>query len=352
MTFINPAACALLGIDSEAAIGHNAHALFHHSHPDGTAYPGSECPGLAALRAGREIRVDNEVYWHADGHAIPVMYACHPTFQNGRVSGAVVSFVDMSAQRTAAEARERALVAAENLARVRREFLANMSHEIRTPLNGVLGFAEIGFRSYDNPAKVRNAFEKIRTTGEQLLGVVNDILDFSRIEAGKLALESGEFRPAELANQCLDIVRDRAEAKKLDLHVDCALDSPATCQGDVLRLRQVLLNLLSNAVKFTESGSVKLDVERQAHWLVFRVSDTGIGMSEDQLVQLFEPFQQADGSITRRFGGAGLGLVISKRLLELMGGDIHVQSQLGKGSVFEFRVPCRINHPETLDLQS
>jgi CheY-like chemotaxis protein/nitrogen-specific signal transduction histidine kinase len=267
------------------------------------------------------------------------MYAVHPMSQNGVNSGAVISFVDMSAQRAAALAREQALVAAENLANVRSAFLANMSHEIRTPLNGVLGFAEIGHRNYQNSEKVREAFVKILTSGKRLLGVINDILDFSKIEAGKLNIEQTEVLLAEVIEHALQLVRDRADAKQIDLRVELAADLPVSCISDPLRMGQILLNILSNAVKFTEEGSVTLKVSRQDEQLVFAVSDSGIGMTAEQQKDLFNPFHQADASSTRRFGGTGLGLAISKRILELMGGEIALQSQPGSGTLVEFRLP-------------
>ncbi|WP_263771209.1 PAS domain S-box protein [Propionivibrio soli] len=339
ITFINPAACRMLGYSAAEVVGLSAHALFHHNRHDGLPYPADECPGHEALLSGREIRVDNQVYWHRDGRAIPVMYAMHPIVQNGRNTGAVVSVVDISEQHAAAEAREQALIAAEHLARVKSEFLANMSHEIRTPLNGVLGFAQIGYRSCDDPEKARNAFEKILTSGSRLLGVVNDILDFSKIEAGKLSIEQTEMTLDEVIDHAVTLVNDRAQAKHLELYVEKADDLPAVCVGDPLRLGQILLNLLSNAVKFTETGSVTLSALRDEADLVFRVADTGMGVEQEQVQHLFNPFQQADGSSTRRFGGTGLGLAICKRLLELMDGDIRVESSPGAGSVFEFRVP-------------
>ena len=339
ITFINPAACALLGYRAEEVIGRHGHGQFHHSKPDGSPYPESECPSHNALRLGEEVRVDNEVFWHADGHPVPVMYAIHPMVLEGNTTGAVISFVDMSEQRAASQARELALVAAENLARVRSEFLANMSHEIRTPLNGVLGFAEIGLRHYQNPEKALSAFNKIVASGTRLLGVINDILDFSKIEAGKLAIEQTEVNLADVIDRTLDLVRDRAEAKQLDLRITLAPDLPAICISDPLRIGQVLLNVLTNAIKFTEQGSVSLSVMRRHEQLVFKVEDSGIGMSEAQLSELFNPFQQADASATRRFGGTGLGLAICKRILDLLGGCITVHSKSGVGSIVEFQLP-------------
>ncbi len=339
VTFINPAACALLGYQVGQVIGRSAHTLFHHSRPDGSPYPVADCPSHGALSSGLPERVDNEVYWHADGHAVPVMYAVHPMLRDGQVEGAVISFVDMSVHRAAAHAREEALVAAENLAQLRREFLANMSHEIRTPLNGVLGFAQIGLRHSQDATKARNAFEKIIASGNLLPGVINEILDFSKIEAGKLTVEHAVVNLDELIEHSIDLIRERAQGKRLELIVERMPNLPHACMGDALRMGQVLLNLLSNAVKFTEAGTIALAVALRGSRLVFRVWDTGIGMTPQQIDQLFNPFQQGDGSTTRRYGGTGLGLAISKRLAELMGGDIRVQSELGKGSTFEFYLP-------------
>jgi hypothetical protein len=339
ITFINPAACALLGYQAGEVTGRAAHALFHHSHPDGSAYPVGDCPSHGALLSGSAVRVDSEVYWHADGHAVPVMYAVHPMLRAGQVDGAVISFVDMSTQRAAAHAREEALAAAENLAQLRREFLANMSHEIRTPLNGVLGFAQIGYRHCHDADKARNAFEKIMASGNLLLGVINEILDFSKIEAGKLTVEHEVVNLDAIIDHSIELIRDRAQGKRLELVVERMPNLPHACMGDALRMGQVLLNLLSNAVKFTAAGTIALAVAQRGSRLVFRVWDTGIGMTPQQIEQLFNPFQQGDGSTTRRYGGTGLGLAISKRLAELMGGDIRVQSEPGKGSTFEFYLP-------------
>ncbi|NBR30284.1 MAG: PAS domain S-box protein, partial [Betaproteobacteria bacterium] len=277
ITFINPAACRMFGYAPEQAIGRSAHALLHGKKADGSPYPAEECPGHAALAAGKPRRIDNEVLWHADGHGIPVMYAMYPMTRDGVHTGTVVSIVDMTVQHAAAQAREEALLAAENLARVRREFLANMSHEIRTPLNGVLGFAQIGMRNAGHPEKAHNAFEKIITSGNVLLGVINDILDFSKIDAGKIVIEQTEIDLSTVLEEVIDMVGARARGKQIELRLDRVADFPRACKGDALRLRQVLLNLLSNAIKFTEDGMVTLSSSLREGKLVFAVTDTGIG---------------------------------------------------------------------------
>jgi CheY-like chemotaxis protein len=237
------------------------------------------------------------------------------------------------------EAREASRQEAVRLARLRSEFLANMSHEIRTPLNGVLGMAQVGFRGSDPGSKAAHHFKRILESGRLLLSVVNDILDFSRIEAGKLPLERVAVDLRRLVSEAGNLVVERAHAKGVELLIEPDMDLPYACQGDPMRLSQILANLLSNAVKFTLKGRVTLRAGREGGSLVFRVADTGIGMSAEQIERLFSPFEQADGSTTRKFGGTGLGLSIARRLAELMGGTIRVQSALGEGSRFELRIP-------------
>ncbi|CAK0775979.1 hypothetical protein CCP3SC1_800002 [Gammaproteobacteria bacterium] len=245
---------------------------------------------------------------------------------------------DITNRKVVETAREQALWESERLARVRSEFLANMSHEIRTPLNAVLGLAQVGQRdSFGRKSGV--IFGHIINAGQLLLSVVNDILDFSKIEAGKLELEEIPFFLGEIIDQVVDINASRAFQKGLKFLVDEAPDLPKQAVGDALRLSQVLVNLLSNAIKFTEQGYIVLAVARVGETLIFRVSDTGIGMTEEQTARLFNPFEQADGSTTRRFGGTGLGLTISKRLVGLMGGEISVESHPGSGTMFEVCLP-------------
>jgi signal transduction histidine kinase/DNA-binding response OmpR family regulator len=237
------------------------------------------------------------------------------------------------------EARELNRQEAERLARVKSEFLANMSHEIRTPLNGILGMAQVGYRESEGRGKSLQAFSRIIESGKLLLRIINDILDFSKIEAGKLGLESVPVELHRVLHHACEVVDGRARAKGISLSSRLASDLPETCLGDPLRLEQVLLNLLSNAVKFTERGGVVVEASLDGGSLVFAVSDTGIGMAEAQLARLFTPFEQADGSTTRRFGGTGLGLAIVKRLVDLMDGTISVDSEPGQGSRFEVRMP-------------
>jgi len=234
---------------------------------------------------------------------------------------------------------------AERLSQVKGDFLANMSHEIRTPLNGVLGLAQIGHRDHDGP--VRQIFEQIMDSGQLLLGIINDILDFSKIEAGKLQIETLPVNLQALLDRATAQVRDRASHKGLNLSTEVAPDLPATCLSDPMRLEQVLLNLLSNAVKFTATGQVQVSAGQREGQLVLSVTDTGIGMTPEQVNSLFQPFEQGDSSTTRQYGGTGLGLSISKRLVELLGGQIVVESTPGVGSRFDVVLPLVSSPPVT-----
>jgi signal transduction histidine kinase/ligand-binding sensor domain-containing protein len=231
-----------------------------------------------------------------------------------------------------------AMQAAEAASRAKSEFLATMSHEIRTPLNGVLGAADLLNSSALDPER-QKLVEVIRSSCEHLLGIVDDVLDLARLEAGKLQLESTGVNILEICRQVVDLFSARAEAKNLELRFLPSSGLPGSVLTDPKRLRQILLNLVGNAVKFTDTGHVLLEVSTEASDLVFRVSDTGPGIPDDKLSTLFDAFMQADSSTTRRFGGSGLGLAIVQRLVLAMQGSVSVESRLGEGSRFTVRLP-------------
>jgi signal transduction histidine kinase/DNA-binding response OmpR family regulator/HPt (histidine-containing phosphotransfer) domain-containing protein len=241
------------------------------------------------------------------------------------------------------KAMQTAMLRAEAATRMKSEFLATMSHEIRTPMNAIIGMSRLALMA-DPPPRMRNYLGKILGAGEHLLGIINDILDFSKIEAGKLALEAVPFDLDELFGHLSTLAVAKSGSSRVELVFRVGRGVPTRLVGDPLRLGQVLINLTSNAVKFTEQGEIVVAVELAeqrsgAAVLRFSVSDTGIGMSEDQLARLFQAFSQADGSITRKYGGTGLGLSICKQLVALMGGSIRVASTAGVGSRFQFSVP-------------
>jgi len=477
ITFVNPAACELLGYTQNEMIGQPSHQLIHHHHPDGSEYPKENCPMFAAYKKGESKRIDNEFLWKKDDSGLPVEYGATPVRKGEDLVGAVISFKDIT-ERKRAEAQlqhtnflsdgaldltkagywhvpldgsgwykssERAarifgdpptsdhrytlehwakhvregdeaaakitmqnfndaiegnvpvydatyaykrpidgqivwihalgrvvkdangkatdmfgvtqditdfkllemeLVAAkikaDEATQMKSMFLANMSHEIRTPMNAIIGLSYLGLKTQLNP-KQRDYLNKIHNAGTSLLAVINDILDFSKIEAGKLDIEQTDFKLDDVITSVTTITGQKAHEKGLEFLAEMPSTVPQYLVGDPLRLGQILTNLVNNAVKFTERGEIRMSAELLERTgekckLKFSVRDTGLGMTKEQAAKLFQPFTQADMSTTRKHGGTGLGLTICRRLVELMGGQICLESEPGYGSTFSFTV--------------
>jgi PAS domain S-box-containing protein len=343
----NSGAERLFGYSESAILGQKAELLFT---PEDRA---AELPHLELLRAEATGRADDE-RWHLreDGSRF---------FASGMVtavrdeSGALLGYTKVARDITESKRAEAELRAAKEAAevanRAKSSFLANMSHELRTPLNAIIGYSEM----LEEEAREQGVvdfvpdLERIHSSGKHLLGLINDLLDLSKIEAGRMELYLEVFDVAELVRNTLATVEPLAERRGNTLHLEI-VDDPGVMRADLTKVRQALLNLLSNALKFTEHGSITLRAAREfdpdgIERIVLEVADDGIGMTLEELSRLFRPFVQADATTTRKYGGTGLGLTITRRFCEMMGGEITVDSQPGRGSTFTIRLPRDLENP-------
>lgn len=353
---VNPAFCRLLELDKGELLGRDLHALpvpawlkplIRAAEQGGTVNENDLIIELCAPDgASRYYRVVRFPIIYT-GEQLPQSFAClwvdatEQVITSRRVAEVNQNLEHLVNERTHELmcAKDEALAASQAKA----SFLANMSHEIRTPLNAIIGLAHIALAS--NPdTRQRTYLEKMRGSGEHLLQVINDILNFSRMEAGKLVLDHSEFSVNQLIDKVVDLIWEKAAQKSLDIKVTIDKNIPARLLGDSLRLGQILINFCANAVKFTDQGRISIRVTQVRDWqerveLLFEVEDTGIGIEAEKLHNLFQPFQQVDSSSARRFEGTGLGLSICKNLAELMNARIDVKSTPGQGSCFRLRVP-------------
>ncbi len=346
-TFCNLAMLRLLRYGSQDEVmGRNIHDVLHHTRRDGSPCPRNECALQKEFRGGRRFHAADELFWRADGSSFDAEVWCHPLLQQGKMLGAVVTFVDISERIKVQEALRQAKEDAEAANRAKSNFLANMSHEIRTPMNGILGMTTLTLET-NLDEEQRDYLNMVKSSGESLLTLLNDILDLSKIEAGKLDLEIAEFSVEDCIEEALQPLALSAQEKGVELVWNTGRDIPDVVRGDSTRLRQVLINLAGNALKFTNKGQVAIYGRHAGNtedglMLEFTVIDTGIGIPEEKRQTIFEAFAQADMSTTRRYGGTGLGLSISERLVQLMGGRIWVESEEGRGSEFHFTMKAHL----------
>ncbi len=266
--------------------------------------------------------------------------------QDGKVMGILAIGRDVTQRKKEELEIRRAKELAEEATRMKSDFLANMSHEIRTPMNAIIGMSHLALKT-ELTQRQRDYITKVQASGQHLLGVINDILDFSKVEAGKLTIEQADFELGKLLDNVSTLVGEKCGAKGVELVFDIGAEVPRRLVGDSLRVGQILVNYANNAVKYTDKGQIVVAVRVQERGpenvlLRFSVADTGIGITPEQQGRLFQSFQQADSSTTRKYGGTGLGLAISKNLAQLMGGDVGVESRIGRGSTFWFTVRAGI----------
>jgi PAS domain S-box-containing protein len=342
-TFCNQAMLRMLRYETrDGVMGRNIHEVIHHKRRDGSPYPVNECELQKQFLKEKSFHAPEEVLWRADGTSFDAELWCHPLLEDGVPQGAVVTFIDITERKKVQEALHQAKEDAEAANRAKSEFLANMSHEIRTPMNGILGMTTLALDTNLDPEQ-REYLNMVKSSGESLLSLLNDILDISKIEAGKLELEIAPLSVEDCIEETLQPLTLKARQKGVELVWSIGGEIPQYVRGDSTRLRQVLINLAGNALKFTTEGKVTIHaklmgIEEDQLVLEFTVSDTGIGIPRDKLSKIFEAFAQADMSTTRRHGGTGLGLSISERIVHLMNGRIWVESEEGRGSKFHFTI--------------
>jgi PAS domain S-box-containing protein len=336
VTMANPAAERMLGFSLAEMGGRKICELIHVS-------GGENCDVLSPLCRGGSAHSEDELFRRKDGSTFPVSYHCAPILDaEGDVLGAVLSFHDVTEVKEREAELKEAKDQAEDASRAKSDFLANMSHEIRTPMNAILGLSNLLFDTELNQDQ-KECVSAIRASGDTLLSIINDIIDISKIEAGKLSLEQVNFDLSEIMHEVTSLYAYQAREKGVELLINIDPDVACAVVGDPVRIKQVFANLVSNALKFTSSGHVLVRAEKQGSLdgktdIRFSVEDTGIGIPKDKLLKVFEKFSQAEESTTRKFGGTGLGLTIVQQLVGMMGGAITLESELGKGSIFRFNL--------------
>ena len=330
LTFINAAGARALGYEAEQLRGRDVHEMIHHRHADGTPYSKITSPILQGMRRQETVRMRDEVFWRADGTSIPVEYTASPLIEDGRISGMVVAFQDISERR--------------RLERMKDEFISTVSHELRTPLTSLrasLGLISSG--SLDKrPEKQRQMVEMAIGNCDRLVRLVNDILDFEKVEKGRLPLRRVPVEAVDLLRRAADISHVTAGERKIGFRIDAV---PALVVADEDRVLQVLTELVSNALKFSSPGTlIRLSAQPSSEREVtLAVEDQGQGIAPEKLEHIFDRFQQGDASDSRALGGTGLGLALCRSIVEQHGGRIRAESTPGRGSRFLFTLPRAAN---------
>jgi PAS domain S-box-containing protein len=341
-TYVNPTWCQISGLSFEEALGNG---WLKGVHPDDRSMleknwqeaASQQKPSLADYRY---VHADGSIAW-VIGQAVPEMNS------EGKLIGFVGTITDIT-ERKKMEDLKAAVIRAESADKLKSAFLATMSHELRTPLNSIIGFTGILLQKLVGPlnSEQEKQLNMVQSSARHLLDLINDVLDLSKIEAGYVNITREVFDMADSVSKSLDKVRPLADKKGLKMTASVSPERIVIC-SDRRRVEQILINLLNNAVKFTDQGEVRLECTAEDGWLATRVIDTGIGLKPEDITVLFRPFQQIDSGITRQYDGTGLGLSICKRFVELLGGQITVESEWGKGSIFSFTLPLEGNNGES-----
>ncbi|AGP80687.1 PAS signal transduction protein [Alteromonas mediterranea MED64] len=347
--FLNPAASRLLGWTLEELQDRRFHDTVHYQKGDGTLLKREQCPVNLTIRDGKSYTSYEDFFTDKRGRLFPISIVAVPLLNNeGKPDGHVGVFNDISSQKAIEHKLQKAYDEAQGANKAKTDFLATMSHEIRTPMNAIIGLTHLALETQDNDQR-QQYLEKVQKSSNALLELMNSILDFSKVEANKIDILDEPFTLTKTIDKLAQVFQVKAQQKQLQLLFDIRCSTKIRCSGDSEKIYQVLLNLLSNAIKFTETGHVLLKIDKRGNELGFSVSDTGMGISDTGKTKLFNAFEQADASISRKFGGTGLGLAICKRLVELMGGELTIESKVNEGTNFAFSLPICIEDTEPSD---
>ena len=339
LRFLNPTASKLLGWTFEELQKRAFHDTVHYQRKDGTLISRDECDISNHIQQGVSYTSYEEYFTDQNGRIFPVSIVAVPLLDaNGDPDGHVGVFSDISDQKATKQKLEKAYKEAQSANKAKSNFLATISHEIRTPMNAIIGLTHLAIEATDSDQK-QDYLKKVKDSATSLLELINSILDFSKVEANKVQINNEPYMLARPIEKLAQVFQLKAREKQLQLLFDIQFDININCLGDSEKLYQVLMNLVGNAIKFTEKGYVLVQIKREDNRVYFAVSDTGMGISEKGKAVLFDAFVQADASISRKYGGTGLGLTISKHLVELMGGKLEFESEVNVGSTFSFSLP-------------